>query len=334
MGSAQPIDKDVLYHIFAELAYTNYLRIDYGFKMSTRRQWVCTGGTEHLVSQPLRLFSLRQHLPRQSLLLLDGTESQKFQWWNRRDVFSRLPYDVLDRILLYLPGDSIIALLHVSSSFNTATRHNSFWKKLILRSMPWFWELNYQPLSSRPGRSKVDFKRLYLWLNRELSVSYGLQGPMRCLANRMRIWNTCDRICEYYLKFASPGVPVCATDEQADAIKKHSKASHVSLVLYPSPQDDIVDSVQWIRCWDEIDRLPSLCEVFFTKRPSRCLAGLSITFNGVRRTFGSVNPALHDCEPFYISCGDWITGFVAYMPDLKILDQQPKTCIIGLRVCL
>lgn len=155
---------------------------------------------------------------------------------------------------------------------------------------------------------------------------------MRCLANRMRIWNTCDEICEFYLNFSSPDVPVCATDEQADAIKKHSKASHVSLVLYPSPQDNIVDTTQWIRCWGEIYQLPSLCEVFFTKRPDRYLVGLGITFNGVRRTFGYVDPAIQDCEPFCISCGDWIIGFVAYMDEFDILGEQPKTCIIGLRV--
>lgn len=176
MGNAQPLDKDVLYHIFTDLTYESYLRVNYGYMMPPWRQWMCTGGTEHLVTQPLRLFRLRQHLPRESLRSVDSTGFQKLQWWNRRDVFSRLPYDILDRILLYLPGDSIIALLHVSISFNTATRHNSFWKKLIHRSMPWFWEMEHQPLSLSPGGSEIDFKHLYLWLNRELSVPYGLRG--------------------------------------------------------------------------------------------------------------------------------------------------------------
>jgi hypothetical protein len=113
------------------------------------------------------------------------------------DSFKHIPYDVIYEILSYLPGKSIRAFINASYIAQELTLNNGFWKKLVRSDMPWLWELQ-KLIDESPQAANFDYKRLYLWLDKETTPTYGMRGRFMGLANRRRIWGACEEIAALY----------------------------------------------------------------------------------------------------------------------------------------
>lgn len=112
------------------------------------------------------------------------------------DPFDKFPQEILSLIFPYLPAESMIALIRASWRVYGATRPNIFWKQLIYREMPWFWELH--EVIEGNNYPDLDLRSLYLWLDKMTTPRYGLTGPFLGVANRRRIWGPCEEIAEQY----------------------------------------------------------------------------------------------------------------------------------------
>ncbi|KAJ5166065.1 hypothetical protein N7492_006361 [Penicillium capsulatum] len=194
LNAEEEIDKDDLRGNFRALEGGKSLDIDYGPIEGGAQFWDSMAGEEFAVTNPIDIPGLSDFLKAK----LDSSTFQRHST-NRElrpsmvaDPFTRFPYDVLHLVLKLLPGSSVPALATASWSVQLATRHNSFWKAMLRREMPWFWEL-FELLEDE-RYSKTDYKRLFLWLGKELSVMYGLRGALMGIANRKRIWRACLQI--------------------------------------------------------------------------------------------------------------------------------------------
>lgn len=108
------------------------------------------------------------------------------------DPFSSLPYDIMHEILLQLSAPSIIALCNASFAVSsTIAPIQSFWKRAVETSMPWFWEAHDFIMEGKIA-DDTDFKRVFLWLESSTRPAINMEpGPFMCIANRRRIWYVC-----------------------------------------------------------------------------------------------------------------------------------------------
>ncbi|OJJ02026.1 hypothetical protein ASPVEDRAFT_83549 [Aspergillus versicolor CBS 583.65] len=196
LNAEEEIDKDDLRGSFSALEGGKSLDIDHGPIEGAAQFWESIRGEEFAVTNPIEIPGLSDFLKAK----LDSGTFQRPST-NRElrpnvvaDPFSQLPYDVLHLVLKRLPGSSVPALATASWTVQVATHHSSFWEMMLRREMPWFWEL-FELLEDE-RYSKTGCKRLFLWLDKELSVMYGLRGPLMGIANRKRIWGPCLQIRE------------------------------------------------------------------------------------------------------------------------------------------
>ncbi|THC88263.1 hypothetical protein EYZ11_012295 [Aspergillus tanneri] len=96
--------------------------------------------------------------------------------------FGRLPLEIVERICLYLPGESLKALIQASLSIRLLTQDNFFWKRFMQWDMPWFWELHASQ-ALKKGPEDLNYKRLYLLLDSMTAPRYA------CIKLR---WNWCN----------------------------------------------------------------------------------------------------------------------------------------------
>ncbi|KAF7178044.1 hypothetical protein CNMCM7691_006702 [Aspergillus felis] len=108
--------------------------------------------------------------------------------------FGKLPLELVYQICSYLPGDSLKALTQASLSIQVVTQDNWFWKRFIQWDMPWFWEF-YSSQNPRDLPADVNYKRLYLWLDKMTAARYGMDDlALIGVANRRRIWGVCEEL--------------------------------------------------------------------------------------------------------------------------------------------
>ncbi|KAA8651250.1 F-box protein [Aspergillus tanneri] len=114
--------------------------------------------------------------------------------------FGRLPLEIVERICLYLPGESLKALIQASLSIRLLTQDNFFWKRFMQWDMPWFWELHASQ-ALKKGPEDLNYKRLYLLLDSMTAPRYGMDDlSVIGVANRRRIWGVCEQLAPHYFK--------------------------------------------------------------------------------------------------------------------------------------
>jgi hypothetical protein len=121
------------------------------------------------------------------------------------DSLSKLPSEVLHELLTYLSGQEALALRTASLVVLRATSNNHFWKQMILRDMPWFWELDGLAHDARSRDLNLDYKRLYFWLEKETRTLFGNDSPFLGLVNRARIWRVCGEAAHLYFQEVEAG---------------------------------------------------------------------------------------------------------------------------------
>lgn len=111
-----------------------------------------------------------------------------------KDSFGELPYELLFLVFNELSGDAIMELMTASKFVYCQLRYDAkFWQRRIRSEMQWFWELNEVVESE-----KMDFQRVYYFLDWMTTPTFGMRGPLIGLANRRRIWSTCQQIAYHY----------------------------------------------------------------------------------------------------------------------------------------
>ncbi|KAL4871501.1 hypothetical protein BDV12DRAFT_194267 [Aspergillus spectabilis] len=314
--SLKILDKDIFYHVFSDLQLDTRLGLDYGSLRSARSIWQPLSGEEFAVVYPLEAPGISKFLKSVfksfDLPILPASEGQ---YKNTTDCFSILPNEILQQIVLYLPGMSVTALCRTSRIFQMATYHNAFWKGLIRHRMPWFWEL--QTLLHKQRFPNVNLKQLFLYLEKELSVPYGLELPLAAIAKK-----------EANLE--------CSRKRWRNRRYHESSPQLTDSYFHAITADSILSSTQWICSWDELAQ-PEVFEVYYTRYPKRYLTGLSIAFHGTRRIFGSPHPGRQEVDSYYISHHDRIRAIRIFTPDLDLDDEDKggeESYIVGCTLLL
>lgn len=208
-GSTNPQDLnlDVLYHIMATLSNgsSSALQLSYGddIHRAQGRYWECIPGAEYCATHPTNIPNLdvfiESSMTTHAGLKLPSEEVTP-RGRNPTSPFGRLPFELVERICLYLPGDSLKALTQASLSIQLLTQDNFFWKQFMQWDMPWFWELHASQ-TRKKAPEDLNYKRLYLWLDSMTTPRYGMDDlSVIGVANRRRIWGVCEQLAPQYFK--------------------------------------------------------------------------------------------------------------------------------------
>jgi len=193
-----------LYRVLVDLSGFKCLDLDYGPISGNCQFWETISGEEFSVRDPNDIPDMEEFL--QNEILSNSFKIPKANLSIRqkvaKDPLGALPYDILHLICSHLPRESLVSLITASWPVFVATRHNNgFWKQRIRQEMPWFWEL--QELIAKCDYRDVDFKDLYLWLDKATIPRSGIAGMLLAIANRRRIWGVCEKIGDKYFSRCS-----------------------------------------------------------------------------------------------------------------------------------
>ncbi|OJD15883.1 hypothetical protein AJ78_03901 [Emergomyces pasteurianus Ep9510] len=329
------INKDILYNVMIGLSpeYERRLAIDYGSILGVEQFWGSVPGEEYAVTHPTIIPGFEEALQQLiSEMTLKATSTGRLQLADKvkLDPFSNLPYDILHYILQFLPGDSTRAFMAASWSVYNATRHPALWKRLIYWGMPWFWELHKLV---EEHSTDLDYKNLYLWLDKATRPSYGMNGPFLGIANRRRIWGACTQLAErYFSSFHKPDNPDEPADEDFNSVLQELQIMQLPIVKYPQPNSEVrTISKQLLYTLDEFDSRSATLETFWTSGGS--LMGLTVIFGTSRRVFGRAmaTDGVHK-RVIFIDSSNWITGLVLYMSELDLLDSRSSVAVEGIDI--
>ncbi|KAK2766097.1 hypothetical protein FQN54_007612 [Arachnomyces sp. PD_36] len=191
------LDKEALYDAMFKLSGDKRLCLDYGTISGPEQFWESVPGEEFSASDPTEVPDFDELLnPTTASEFLIPSANLSLEQKVAADPFDKFPQEILNLIFPYLPGESILALRRASWRVYGATRPNIFWKQLIYREMPWFWELH--EVIEENKYPDLDLRSLYLWLDERTTPRYGLTGPFLGVANRRRIWGPCEEIAKQY----------------------------------------------------------------------------------------------------------------------------------------
>ncbi|PGH11856.1 hypothetical protein AJ79_04653 [Helicocarpus griseus UAMH5409] len=322
------IDKDALYNVLLGLTphkYGNSLEIDYGMIMGADQHWASIPGEEYLVAHPTII-------PRFEESLRNSITERTFKGAPphlhlankvKHDPFSKLPYDLLYSVLRYLPGQSVRALMIASWPAYNATRHPAFWKQLIRWDMPWFWELNMMIEEFED----LDYKNLYLWLDKATTPTYAMAGPFMGVANRRRIWGACTQIAERYIM--AQNAAHNTIDEDPNVLLEQNGMEQLPMVAYPQPIMNIRNlSRQWVYTLREANSQPAQLSAIWTHEGY--LMGMGVQFGSNRRVFGHAStPNGVRSSVVSIPRYNWIKGIVMYMPEMDLYASGGRTGAVG-----
>ncbi|GES58040.1 F-box domain protein [Aspergillus terreus] len=200
------IDKKVLYKVMMDTnpGHTR-LDLDYGDVEGPDQYWLCEPGEEYCISRPTSLDERIQQFLRDKLqhdtFKLPISNVSIDQRHVVADPFGNLPVEVLFNILDMLPACSLLEFRKASATVCRATQSNGYWKQRMSRVMDWFWELS-NILQDNP--SGLNFKALYLWLEKKTNPELGMDPKFMGLGNRRRIWGACQQLRDLYVKRIPP----------------------------------------------------------------------------------------------------------------------------------
>lgn len=195
------IDKDVLYDVMESHRSTSdshrRLDLNYTYLEGAEQYWQCHSGLEYCVADP-SLSSNMAQIIRASMpegLLSCKLPAFDFSCKVRSDSLDTLPHDVVYNIMEYLDINDTLSLRQASWRVFDWTRGDTtrFGKQMIrLHLSPWLWEVDHF-VSSIDGPS-FDLARFFLWLEAVTEPKFGMSGPFLGVANRWRIWDTCQQL--------------------------------------------------------------------------------------------------------------------------------------------
>lgn len=121
------------------------------------------------------------------------------------DPFHSLPNEVLCSVASHLSFADLKAVLVASWPVMNATSGNLFWKSVLYREAGWA-RLELDAVLGDLGQEDVDYKRLWLWLEKVTRPVYAVELPWLGAANRRRVWSACEQIAYVYWERQRPRV--------------------------------------------------------------------------------------------------------------------------------
>lgn len=227
-----------------------------------------------------------------------------------------------------------------SATAHYATLDLGFWKSLCSTHVPWAWEL-WRGISQEtaPAESEIDFKRLYLCLDKNTSQPFGMTVPMinwMGLTNRRRIWDVCLQLLEHYYRVLRETAPGEATSVCSPGISQKSIGLMVFPVAYPQPPDDAIAPVRTylLHSWQELESSPAVFEAYWDSQGD--MVGLGVSFRSGKRILGRGTfvdgHTVHNIKSAgRIAANDWIRGLVVY---IRVARPLRDTAVRGVSVCL
>jgi hypothetical protein len=204
------VDNDALYDVMEShrtaLDVPRHLDLDYSYVEGADQFWQCISGREYCVADPSPVPSIgqiiRDLMPKELL----GSKPSTFDFSHkvRNDPLEPLPYDAVYNVFEYLDINDALSLRQASWHVFAWTRRdvNRFGKQMIrLHLSPWFWEMD--DVLSCVNDPTFDFTRFFLWLEAVTEPKKGLKGPFLGIANRWRIYDTCQQLVLDYHALAN-----------------------------------------------------------------------------------------------------------------------------------
>jgi len=188
-----------------EEMYPSALNIDYGQPMPPIDQyWICRPGEELFVAQPTATLKsmdyLRSVISGKAFKLKDSTPSSTPLPGDGDNPLCRLPYDIIHRIVYFLPTKDVVNFTMASSyARGLLLANRTLWWSRMADDMPWFYELPgiVKEVEETRGE-KVDLRRVWVWTQEVSRPVQFIRGPFMGLANRRRIWTPCSVLADLY----------------------------------------------------------------------------------------------------------------------------------------
>ncbi|KAH7175827.1 hypothetical protein EDB81DRAFT_874649 [Dactylonectria macrodidyma] len=193
------LDREVLFKLLQSSLYLDYgssraSLVSYRRRPSLRDYDVCQ--VSPAPSTELELYY--QSLPRPLFRRPPSPEPVKAAS-HGQDIFSRLPAEILLRIMGALDGSSICRWRRASRPVARVALTNGFWKTVARNDLPWVYD--FFLLDSGGPTAVVDWKALFEDLRDGSDMHHARK--FNPLANRKRIWNLCCQIKSRYLPLMS-----------------------------------------------------------------------------------------------------------------------------------
>lgn len=318
----EDIDIDALHAVCSQNSRDGdrTLSLNYGNIDGPDQCWQSYSGEEYVASDPSPRPRLREYLrdilPKR--FPADETSSLNLEHKVQKDPLRALPYDILYIILEELPLEDIRSLMQSSWYVFSSTRNNAFWKqKLASLILPWFWEASFL-LDDESFTNSLNWKDVFLWLEKVTRPQFGISGPFMGIANRRRIWEACQPLIGQYAEKVHPEERPEPEESEANAILDSAKSLHTAIVTYPVPETLHPVSSQFIRSWSEIKHRSSVLDTYWNSK--NALIGVSITFSGTdERVFGSTEGRRGD--QLYIPEGEWIREITIHTRDIDMFNR-------------
>ncbi|SPJ85447.1 uncharacterized protein FTOL_11228 [Fusarium torulosum] len=310
--SCDLLNKDILYEVMECLVSSNSaLNIDYGGILGPDQFWVSERGEEYVVANPMDRNPMlekciQDHVTR-SLALTpnDYSISDYTSVGTAKSLFLQLPPELLMRIGLYLPTDSIASFALLSRSCAEIVRTNTFWKNHRLWQIYWAWEADIAVNTSLEDH--ISLREACLWLHHISSPTRNQTSEFLGLINRRRIWNTCEQIAGHY--FASLDQTRISSRDQGhmEGLDAKEKA-----IAYAHPEHN-VERLIWFQSWDELNGASATAEAIWDS--DGILIGLGMILHRKRTFAGKTDDQVmgSDRETCRISTRPWIKGMIAHM---------------------
>lgn len=293
--------------------------------------------SQYAVTDPCRQPHLESYFTDHLIPKYRGAGEPAVDWSKvRADPFYFLPYGVLSQVLSYLPAASVVALRVASVPVADVTRSEHFWRRLLRREMPWFWEL--LGLLDRPLPADLGFRRLYFELEARTTPQYGLTGPLLAVANRRRIWAVCEQLAAPYRQRLGQQPLAEAADYSLVEAARVASTIFVPVVAYPiPPAHPVVFAKRLISSPAEVE---GRCSVFTTLwNRYGFLVGLGVLSGGSRRVFSRLNGGELDrndgsitTESVPVMLDDWVKGLILHIWNMDFLFQGYPAGVVGVTV--
>jgi hypothetical protein len=246
--------------------------------------------------------------------------------------FNGLTAEILHEILLYLPYTDLRNFALSGISNNPLQRYQSFWKRKLLIDMPWLWDLPTPAKEMNWCSGYHEFRRLCFATTRYENSRHPSDNTLVVhrdhslvlgLANRRRIWQTCEQLAQVYLE----EVKKRHTGDEGE-IERVSISSVTTIVAHPTQKGAAGLRTCFLKSWEELNVQKTL--KFYFQEDGR-LVGISMNVDGnaENEVFGSKSDIQ---DSVVISRDTWVSQFELVLSGSNCLDRDAKVGICGMTV--
>ncbi|KAF4341370.1 f-box domain protein [Fusarium beomiforme] len=304
------IRKDILFEIMECLVSSNSaLDIDYGSIVGPQQFWVSGRGEEYLIVNPMeRLPRLDEDASRPTTRAAvrhpdNLSMSDHGSAIRAKNLFQQLPTEILMKIGLHVPKDSIASFTLISRSCLDLVRTNAFWKKHLTLRMAWAWEAVDRMMGIEDDKS---FRDICLWLDHNSLPDNNQASEFFGIRNRRRIWNACEQLAEHYFTM------IDQTDSPLRDQDSMASISSEETSLAGMCSRCNTEKLVWLQSWDDLNGSSATAEAVWDS--DGILIGLGMIIRRKQSFAGKHHEQVggSNRETCRINTRPWIKGMIAH----------------------